>query len=282
MTESQRLQLRMSETRQVANDETTTPEDRTRLLSELRDLEVQFRTALQSENSELANAVFDAETTEFRELLNGASVDTIIKAAVRGHAPTGPEAELQQHYGLSSNEVPLRMMMPEHRAAASFGANAGEPGSSPGIAGQVFGDSAAGFLNVRVEDVPVGTRIHPVITTGSQGNVATPARSATVAETSAVLAVKELRPVSARVSFAYTHEDAATYAGLDSGLRENIRAGLRDKLDDIMLNATSKGLLTTAHSALPPTPPYRPRWAQPPQRLNTWPISPEEWMDVSP
>ena len=112
MTESQRLQIRMSETRDAANDETTTDSDRTRLLSELRDLEVQFRTALQSENSELANAVFDGETTEFRELLNGASVDTIIRAAVQGHAVTGQEAELQQHYGLKSNAVPLRMLMP--------------------------------------------------------------------------------------------------------------------------------------------------------------------------
>ena len=53
MTESQRLQLRMSETRQAANDETTTPEDRTRLLGELRGLEEKFRTALESETAQV-------------------------------------------------------------------------------------------------------------------------------------------------------------------------------------------------------------------------------------
>ena len=256
MTPSQRLQLKMSETRQAANDSTNTDADRERLLGELSGLEREFRAALAAETAQINedHTIFDAETTEFRELLNGASVETIIKAAVRGHAVAGPEAEIQQHFQLPSNAIPLQMMMPEHRAAASFGADAAEPGSSPGIAGQVFGDSAAGFLNVRVEDVPIGTRIHPIITTGAQDNVATPVRSTTVTETDVVLAVKELRPVSARVSFAYTQEDAATYAGLDAGLKENIRAGLRDKLDDIILNAVAKGLLTSAHSTDPQAP----------------------------
>ena len=69
-----------------------------------------------------------------------------------------------------------------------------------------------------------------------------------------MIAVHELRPVRAQVSFAYSLEDSVTYAGLDAGLRTNIREGLRDKLDDIILNAVDKGLLTTAHSSDPPAP----------------------------
>ena len=51
MTESQRLQIRMSETRQAANDPTTTEADRERLLGELSGLEVKYRTALGAETA---------------------------------------------------------------------------------------------------------------------------------------------------------------------------------------------------------------------------------------
>lgn len=45
MTPSQQLQIRMSETRQAANQEDTTAEDRTRLLGELTRMEGEYRTA---------------------------------------------------------------------------------------------------------------------------------------------------------------------------------------------------------------------------------------------
>ena len=80
-------------------------------------------------------------------------------------------------------------------SAGGFGASPGTPGTSPGISGQVFGDSASAFANVRFEDVQPGVRIHPVITTGAltaagANSVSTPAKSAEVTETDAVLAVK--------------------------------------------------------------------------------------------
>ena len=60
-----------------------------------------------------------------------------------------------------------------------------------------------------------------MITTGAltsgATNVSTPAKSAEVTETDAVLAVKELTPKRAQHGFSYTLEDAATYPGLILG-----------------------------------------------------------------
>ena len=252
MTAIQELKLRMIECRRKMPD--ALGDEYRALESEWNDLDERRVRLEGDESGHLSAAVFGDESAEFRTAVGDASVDRIIHAALRGHAIDGAEREIQQHYGLPANAIPLRMLIPEHRAAASFGADASTPGSTPGIAGQVFGDSAAGFLNVGVSDVPVGTRVVPVITTGALDNVGTPVGSATNAETDVVFDVVEMKPGRAQVSFAYKVEDAATYEGLDAGLRTNIRSGLRDKLDDVMLNGTDKGLLTTAHSAYPNAP----------------------------
>ena len=223
--------------------------------AQLVDLQKQRGTALESEAKRVEGAEFTAESTEMRELVHKASVGRIIGAVSQGRSINdGAERELQEHFGVDGNAIPLRMLMPEHRAAASFGTSPATPGSSPGIAGQVFGDGVSAFVNTRFEDVPAETRSYPVITIGALGNVGTPAASAEQTETNAVLEVKELTSSRAQVQFAYTVEDAATFTGVDAGLTENIRAGLREKLDEQILNKAAAGLLTAVHSANP-TPP---------------------------
>ena len=255
MLDSQRVTMKMSEIREQANDPKIDDASRSKLLAELKAKEGEYRAAVEAEARETGSTVFDAESTELRSIINSASVARIIGHVASGRSVnSGPERELQEHYGVDGNSVPLRMLMPEHRVAASFGTSPATPGSAASIAGQVFGDSVAAFVNTRFEDVPVGTRSWPVITTGALGNVGTPARSAAHGETDAVLAVRELTPKRAQVQFAYTLEDAATFGGIDAGLSENIRAGLRDKMDDQILNRSASGLLTTGHSANP-TPP---------------------------
>ena len=76
MTESQRLQIRMSETRQAANDPTTTEADRERLLRELSGLEVKYRTALGAETAQVDQDFAgrdSGESSELRALINRAS-----------------------------------------------------------------------------------------------------------------------------------------------------------------------------------------------------------------
>ena len=263
MLKSHRVQIRMSETREALNalTDATDKADITRresLAAEYKAQETELRTVIQEESDDMDKAEAEykgqpfgatAETRELRKLASKGSVDRILRAAVRGWGISdGPEHELQSHFDLDSNVLPLVMLLDdETRAAASFGTSPGTPGTTPGISGQVFGDSASVFANVRFEDVEPGVRIHPVITTGAltagSNNVSTPDKSAEVTETDAVLSVKELTPKRVQHGFSYTLEDAATYPGLDLGLRRNLRQGLRDKVDEQILNRGSDGLL---------------------------------------
>ena len=274
MLTSHRLQIRHVELTSEINapemiqDKPETREKRRELEKAIKQNALELKEAIEQEDQEMedhraeyGNQPFGqtAETRELRSLAGKGSVDRILRAAVRGWGISdGPEHELQNHFDLDSNVLPLVMLLDnETRAAASFGANAGVPGTTPGISGQVFGDSASAFANVRFEDVAPGVRIHPVITTGAltsgASNVSTPVKSAEVTETDAILAVKELIPKRAQHGFSYTLEDAATYPGLDLGFRRNLREGLRDKVDEQILNRGTDGLLTFGSTPTPPT-----------------------------
>ena len=261
MLKSQRLQVEAGELRSKINGLPETREvkpEYDELRAKLSKMDKEIAEAIQEEAEASEKHMAEqqaqpfgqtAETRELSKLASKGSVDRILRAAVRGWGISdGPEHELQSHFDLDSNVLPLVMLLDnEVRAAASFGSSPGTPGTSPGISGQVFGDSASAFANVRFEDVAPGVRIHPVITTGAltagSNNVSTPAKSAEVTETDAVLSVKELTPKRAQHGFSYTLEDAMTYPGLDIGLRRNLREGLRDKVDDVILNRASEGLM---------------------------------------
>ena len=106
MTESQRLQLRMSETRDAANMEDTTPEDRTRLLSELRDMEEKFRTALESEIAQVdgdfagAQGQLSAEHREAMEITHRADLGVMVGHILARRNVTGAESEAQAVWNL--------------------------------------------------------------------------------------------------------------------------------------------------------------------------------------
>ena len=273
MLKTHRIQIRQSETREKINDlmDATSAADISRrdsLSAELKAIEVELRAAIESEESDLdahraeygtiAAGGLKGETAEFRQLVKKAKVGRIVTEVAAGRGViNGAEAELQAEMGVENNWIPLRMLWEpgdELRAAASFGANAAEPGSSPGIAPQVFGASIAQFANVFLETVPVGTRTVPVFTQGARGAVAAPAKAAEVSETSAVMAVKEMKPARLQVQMSYALEDFYTYPELDQGFRRNIRDAVVDEIDNQLLNAAAKGLLTTASDTEPSEP----------------------------
>ena len=70
MTESQKLQIRMSTVRQQANDRTNDAIDRERLIEELSELETEYRTALAAETDQIDQDFtgFVPLTAEFREM----------------------------------------------------------------------------------------------------------------------------------------------------------------------------------------------------------------------
>ena len=187
------------------------------------------------------------EGREFRSLVNGANVGEIFDAALN-HAPVdGATAELQKHYGLEPNQVPLALMVRNWPDAGEIEARAVTP--APSDVGQnqasilpwVFPAAAATFLGVDMPTVGTGEQVYPVLT--STVDVGTPAENAAQSETTGAFTAEVLSPARIQASYFYSREDRARFAGMDSALRENLSMGLSDGLDDQILSGTN-GLFT--------------------------------------
>ena len=183
---------------------------------------------------------------DFRELIKNANVGEIFDAAVNHRAVDGATAEIQKHYGLDSNVVPLALLMRsmpeddlETRAITPAPANVGKEQHS--IIPYVFPQSAATFLGISMPSVGVGEQIYPVLT--SKLDVGTPAEGVDQAETTGAFSTETLKPGRIQSAFEYSIEDRARFAGMDSALRENLSMGLADGLDRQVLVGTN-GLLT--------------------------------------
>ena len=122
-----------------------------------------------------------AEGREFRALINKANVGEIFDAALSKRSVEGASAELQKHYGLDVNQIPLALLVKAWPDADKLETRAVTP--APGDVGQeqqtivpyVFPDSAAMFLGVDMPTVGVGEKVFPVLT--SELAVGTPAEN---------------------------------------------------------------------------------------------------------
>ena len=188
-----------------------------------------------------------AEGREFRALVNKGNVGEIFDAALGKRAVDGASAELQKHYGLDPNQVPLALLVRswpdadklETRAVTPAPSDVGQAQQS--IVPYVFPMAAAMFLGVDMPTVPVGDAVFPVLT--SELTVGTPAENAEQGETTGAFSADVLSPSRIQASFFYSREDKARFAGMDSALRENLSTGLADGLDKAILTGTS-GLFT--------------------------------------
>ena len=188
-----------------------------------------------------------AEGREFRALVNKANVGEIFDAALSKRSVDGASAELQKHYGLDQNQVPLALLVRSWPDADKLETRAVTP--APGNVGQeqqtivpyVFPMSAAMFLGVDMPTVSVGEQVYPVLT--SELAVGTPAENAEQAETTGAFSADVLSPARLQASFFYSREDRARFAGMDAALRENLSMGLSDGLDKQIIAGTN-GLLT--------------------------------------
>ena len=180
----------------------------------------------------------DAEGRELRGLIEGASVGEIFDAAVERRSIDGATRELQQHFDLGPNQVPLDLLRMERRDVT--------PGIEAGVTEAetlqpVFASGTAAFLGVAMPTVPVGVRSYPVLTT--RASVKGPhTDSTTAAETTGAFTANELSPSRIQASFFYRRTDAARFRGLDSALREALSSSLMEKHDrEIIIGAS--GLL---------------------------------------
>ena len=246
MKASQKIALEMSTKRESLNallgaDELS-DEQRAEmgvLTTRMQQLEVEARAAILAEDETTVTRtdVADGEARELRSLIGRANVGNIFEAALEHRATDGVEAEVQGHFKLSANSIPLAML--ETRAVTPAPAQVAQ--NQAAIIPGVFPMSCAAFLAVDMPTVAVGEAVYPVLSTNA--DVGVPAQNAAQAETTGSFSADVLSPSRLQASFFYSREDRARFAGMDEALRMNLSDALADGLDKQILVGT-EGLFT--------------------------------------
>ena len=258
MTNAQKILLRLSEVRTRLNSismlegEALTAEitaESETLQSEYAELETRNRAAIIAENDDTEIVkTEDAEIRELRKLTEKSNIGDIFSAAVEHRNTSGETAELQQHFGINGNQVPIEMLRidrgVEQRAAATVPASIGDA-SQAQVVTPVFASGDGAFLGIERPTVPVGDAAYPVLST--LPSVEGPfTGSDDAAQTDATFVANGLSPERLQASFSYRRSDAARFAGLDASLRLALNGGLQEALDDQAISGTD-GLLTATN-----------------------------------
>ena len=254
MLKSQKIALELSEKRQKINEllakDELTSEERSELevlTSRMQEAEVEFRAAVTTEGTPEETA--GSEDRELAQLVIGASIGSIFAAAIEHRTTSGQTAELQQHFKIASNQIPLVLFRDrevEERATGTTPAPTNVGQNQAAIIPAVFPLSCAAFLGVDMPTVGVGEAVYPVLTTSA--DVGVPAENAEQDETAGAFSADALSPARLQASFFYSREDRARFVGMDNALRANLSDALSDKLDQQIL-AGDEGLLHSTNLA---------------------------------
>ena len=220
------------------------------LTTALQNDEIELRAAITAEPDPTITTDDTPEGRELRELVGRCNLGSIYEAVLEHRNVEGPERELQQHYGLAGNVVPLDLL--EQRAVTPAPADVGQ--NQAAIIPGVFPHACAAFLGVDMPRVGVGEAVFPVLTTTA--TVHTPAEGAEAAETTGSFSADVLSPSRLQASFFYSREDRARFAGMDASLRENLSMALGDALDKQVI-AGAAGFFGANGLADPANPPTR-------------------------
>ena len=241
MTPTQKIQVRMSETREkingmaeIRNDDADKLAERQKLVDEVQALEAELRAAIKADDA-------DDTTPEKREwaALNGSfDLGEMFTNVTEHRASDGAIAEVQKERGLGANDIPTEMLM-EQRLVTPAPGDVGQTQTE--ITGFVFPQSVAAFMGIPSPIVPVGDATFPVLTSDPAAGV--PAENAAQAETTGAFSADVLTPKRIQASFFWSREDAARMAGMGDALREALQGGISDKLDKEIIQGTN-GLLT--------------------------------------
>ncbi len=249
MLASQTHALRASEIRkrlaELAAIEEMTDELRSEigtLRTEYVDVEAKYQASVTSEDSPAETRFEDTEGRELRSLIDGSDVGAIFSATLEHRQTDGHTAELQQHFGLGANQVPLTLL--ETRAVTPAPGQVAQNQSA--IIPGVFPQSCAAFMSVDMPTVAVGEAVYPVLSTNA--DVHTPAENGPAAETTGSFAADVLSPSRLQASFFYSREDRARFSSMDEALRMNLSDALADGLDKQILAGTN-GLFTGTNLA---------------------------------
>ena len=247
MLASHRLELRSSAIRSRLNSlslvEELSDEERSEtdhLQAEFPDVEQRRRSALIVESEQAAGATFEgdnAELRELRDLTSRAGAVRIVDSVLAGHAPSGAEAELQQHYNLAANEIPASLLIEER--ANAFPTDVG--GDARPTMPMIFPSSVQEFAGIARESVQPGAAIYPIITAPTNSPDAV-AGAAAVADTDFTLAASPLKAERVQRSFVFAREQMAQLGSLESDLRRTLNDNLADALDQHALRDATAGL----------------------------------------
>ena len=248
--------LKLSEIREKLNDlnavtdptEAQQTEERD-LLASLKKGETEYRESLQAEDDARTTPTeADAETRAYRKVLGRGNVGRVLTAVVEHRSVDGAEAELQQHRGLASNQIPLELLrVPvEHRAVTTGPDNVGTT-EQPAIL-PVFAAGVGAFIGADRPTVDVGTLAYPVL--NQRPDVAGPHTDSTaVDETTGSFSSSLLTPGRCQASYFYKRVDAARFASLDMALRQALNSGLEEKLDKDLVGVLLRGTNLANHAA---------------------------------
>ena len=251
MTRKQKLLIEQSEKRQKIN-ELLDKEDRSAdeqselesLTTRMQAIEPALRAAIVAEGAaetrDRTEFGDDAAGRELRALVADASAGAIFAATLEHRATDGRTAEVQKHFGLAPNQVPLAMLRSPVEARAVTPAPGDVGTNQSAIVPGVFPQSCAAFLGIDIPTVPVGEAVYPVLSTNAAVEVL--AENAEGTETTGSFTADVLSPGRLQASFFYSRESRASFAGIDAALRQNLGDALADKLDQQILNGTN-GLL---------------------------------------
>ena len=159
MTPVQRLQVKMSETREQVNEllAPQSPEDISRretLSAELKTLEVELRAAITAEGE----ASTSSESREWTGLNSRFDLGEMFTNVIEHRTSAGAIGEVQKERGLAPNDIPTEMLM-ESRAVTP--APTGVAQTETEVTGFVFPQSVAAFLSIPSPIVPVGDATFP-------------------------------------------------------------------------------------------------------------------------
>ena len=246
MKASQRVALEMSEKREKLNallgvDELSDEQraEMGSLTERMQELEIEARAAIlaEGETTVTKTTVTDGESDELRSLIGRANVGAIFEATLEHRATSGAEAEIQTHFKVAANVIPLALLETRAVTQAPGQVSQNQAAIIPGV----FPMSCAAFLSVDMPTVSTGDSVFPVLTTNA--DVGTPAENAAQSETTGSFAADVLSPGRLQASFFYSREDRARFSGMDEALRSNLSDALSDALDKQIL-VGSEGLLT--------------------------------------
>ena len=258
MTKLQGLQIRKSEISEQINAilglDARTDEQQgelEKLTAEGQRIEPEIRAAIVASpdpDETQTVATEDAEIRELRQLTDRSNVGDIFSAAVEHRNTSGETAELQQHFGINANQIPLSMLRinrgVEERVAATVPASIGDA-SQAAVITPVFATGDGAFLSIERPTVPVGDAAYPVLST--LPDVKGPYSDSTeAAQTDATFVATGLSPERLQASYSYRRTDAARFAGLDASLRLALNSGLQEKLDQQAISGTD-GLMTSTN-----------------------------------